>query len=364
MLDIPAISFSAEGYHPGYDLEVPARFAAQLLELLLETGFPERTLFNVNCPDPARPGGIRGARFTRLGKRVYGDKVQLRREEGRRRSYFIYGDEIGYLPEAGTDFEAVNDGFISVTPLHFDLMAHHLLGPLSSWDIDRLCAPLSEEAAPLEPVVEAAIFDLDGTLVDSVELIVESFKHATRVVLGRELPYESLIANVGKPLREQMEIIDPQRTDELVRVYREFNHREHDRMLTLYAGVADLLAQLQERGIRVGLVTSKSRATTWMAFETTGIEPMLDAIVCAEDTERNKPFADPILRALQMLGVEPEVTCYVGDSPYDLQAARAAGVRSVAVTWGVFEESALRAQGPDRVVRNMRELAAVLGATT
>lgn len=367
MLDIPAVSFSAEAYHPGYDLAAAAGFAAALVQMMLERGFPEKTLLNVNYPDPGRPGGVRGARITRLGKRVYGDQVQLQRGEGRRRSYIIYGDGLGYQPEAGTDFDAVNEGYVSVTPLHFDLTAHHLLEPLRSWDLGGLCVPsvsLPPWVPPLDPPPQAAIFDLDGTLVDSVELIVESFRYATRAVLGVELPYEEMIAHVGKPLREQMDIIDPARGEELVRVYREFNHREHDRMLKLYAGVADLLAGLQAQGIRVGLVTSKSRATTWMAFDTTGIEPMLDAIVCAEDTGRNKPFPDPILRALQELGVGAESACYVGDSPYDLQAARAASVRSVAVTWGVFEEARLAAERPDRLVRSVEQLAAVLGVAS
>jgi len=366
MLDIPAVSFSAEAYHPGYDLSAAADFAAVFVQMVLERGLPEKTLLNVNYPDPGRPGGVRGARITRLGKRVYGDQVQLQRGEGRRRSYIIYGDGLGYRPEAGTDFDAVNDGYVSVTPLHFDLTAHHLLEPLRSWDLGGLCGlplsqPLPTWSPPLEPPPKAAIFDLDGTLVDSVELIVESFRYATRAVLGVELPYEEMIAHVGKPLREQMDIIDPARGEELVRVYREFNHREHDRMLKLYAGVADLLAELQAKGVRVGLVTSKSRATTWMAFNTTGIEPMLDAIVCAEDTDRNKPFPDPILRVLQELGVRAESACYVGDSPFDLQAAHAANVRSVAVTWGVFEEARLAAERPDRLVRSVEELAAVLG---
>ena len=119
------------------------------------------------------------------------------------------------------------------------------------------------------------VFDLDGTVVDSVELIIVSFQHAIREVLGREMSREDAIAWVGRPLREQMELFSPEHADELVEVYREFNHREHDRMLKLYDGILHLLEGLRKAGVKVGLVTSKSRFTTQMAFDLTGHRGLL-----------------------------------------------------------------------------------------
>jgi 5'-nucleotidase len=133
MLDIPAIALSAEGYHAGYDLSVPARFAERLVSVALEHGFPPKTLLNVNCPDLPWQR-LRGARFTLLGKRIYGDKVQHHATEGRRRGYYIYNDDLGYERGRGTDFEAVSDGFISITPLQFDLMSHNVLEMLRTWE--------------------------------------------------------------------------------------------------------------------------------------------------------------------------------------------------------------------------------------
>lgn len=363
MLDIPAVAVSADGYREGYDLTAPAACAASLIGSILERGFPCRTLLNINVP-PLPLDSIAGVRLTRLGKRIYRDQVQLQHTEGLRRSFVIYGDELGYEEESGTDFEAVSQGFVSVTPIHFDLTAHEALECLRDLGLDTNLPTqptITAASAPLVPPPRAAVFDLDGTLVDSVELIVESFRYATRRVLGLELSREAMIAHVGKPLREQMQIIDADRAEELVRVYREFNHREHDRMLSLYAGVGELLEQLQRRGVRIGLVTSKSRPVTKMAFDVTGIEPLLDAIVCADETERNKPHPDPILHCLDMLGVSPEHACYVGDSPYDLQAAKAAGVKAVGVGWGVFDEALLLAEEPDRMVATVEELGRVLG---
>ena len=108
----------------------------------------------------------------------------------------------------------------------------------------------------MAPVFKAVVFDLDGTLVDSVELITLSFQHAIREVLGREASREEAVQHVGTPLREQMVRISPEQADELVAVYREFNHREHDRMLKLYDGILDLLNRLHEgrRQARAGHV--------------------------------------------------------------------------------------------------------------
>ena len=214
---------------------------------------------------------------------------------------------------------------------------------------------------PSGPVYQAVVFDLDGTVVDSVELITISFQHAIREVLGREISREDSIAWVGRPLREQMEMFSPEHAEELVRVYQEFNHRQHDRMLTLYDGVLHLLESLGYAGVKVGLVTSKSRHTTQMAFDLTGIESYFDATVCADESPGNKPSADPILLCLERLGVRPDRAAYVGDSPTDMQAAHAARVDAIAVTWGVFDTAALEAETPDVLVHTVPELAEVLG---
>lgn len=222
-------------------------------------------------------------------------------------------------------------------------------------------APQVAHAAARKAVYEAVVFDLDGTVVDSVELIIVSFQHAMREVLGREVSREGSIAYVGRPLREQMMFFSPEHVDELVASYREFNHREHDRMLTLYDGISPLLDRLQRSGVKLGLVTSKSRYTTQMAFDLTGIESYFGATVCADESPGNKPSPDPILLCLERLQVSPNDAAYVGDSPSDIQAAHAAGVDAIGVTWGVFDPDTLAAEKPGRLVHTICELAEVLG---
>jgi len=218
--------------------------------------------------------------------------------------------------------------------------------------------PVREEGAS---AYKAVVFDLDGTIVDSVELIIVSFQHAFREVLGWEISREESIAHVGRPLYEQMMIFSPEHADALVAAYREFNHREHDRMLSLYDGILHLLDGLQKAGRKVGLVTSKSRFTTQMALDLTGIESYFDATVCADESSGSKPLPDPILLCLKLLAVEPADAAYVGDSPADIQAALAAGTHAIAVTWGVFDVETLTAEKPGALVHTIPELAEVLG---
>ena len=208
------------------------------------------------------------------------------------------------------------------------------------------------------PVV---LFDLDGTLIDSGAIILASMRHASRTVLDREIEDEVLMATVGgQGLTEQMRLLDPERVDELIRVYREHNEPLHA-SLAACAGILDVLPGLAE-GRRLGIVTAKRRATVQLAFDALpGLEEWFDVVVGSEDTERHKPDPDPLLHALERLGAVPSEATYVGDSPFDVRAAKAAGVHAVAVTWGgIHAEERLREEQPDAVVHDARELLDVL----
>jgi pyrophosphatase PpaX len=201
------------------------------------------------------------------------------------------------------------------------------------------------------------LLDLDGTVIDSVTLIRESHRHAVRTVLGEDWPDERLVANVGRPLIEQMASFSPDRAEELYRVYRVWNHANTGRLLLAYEGVEDVLIALRTAGRRLGIVTSKSHDAVDLAW---GVLPSLrglfDVVIAAEDSERHKPQPDPILEALARLGAGPRGACYVGDAPFDMQAGRAAGVTTIAVPWGFFPPSALLAEAPDAMAQTPAEL--------
>ena len=206
------------------------------------------------------------------------------------------------------------------------------------------------------------LFDLDGTVIDSVALIRESHRHAVQSVLGLELPDEVLVANVGRPLIDQMRAFSPERAEELLTVYRRWNHANTAALLRPYPGMEHVLAELGAAGRALGIITSKSHPTVDLAFDVLPLRHHFDVVIAAEDTARHKPDPDPLLEALSRLGAGPERACYVGDAPFDLRAARAAGIAPIAVTWGFFPRATLEAERPDLVVeRPDRLLDALLG---
>jgi pyrophosphatase PpaX len=205
------------------------------------------------------------------------------------------------------------------------------------------------------------LFDLDGTLVDSGAMIIASYRHATRTVLEREIPDEVLAGFIGGgSIREHMRTLDEDRADELVRVYREHNEPLHDD-LQAFPGVEDLFKTLIAEGRRLGVVTAKRRRTVDLAFDVLPIERYFDVVVTTESTERHKPHPDPVLYALDELGVDRGEAAFVGDSPFDVSAGKAAGVFTVAVSWGkIHPEKRLREAGADVLVHSPQELLDVL----
>jgi pyrophosphatase PpaX len=212
-------------------------------------------------------------------------------------------------------------------------------------------------------VLSAALFDFDGTLVDTTEMIFQSMRHATSSVLGRDdLSREELLANVGQPLPRQMELFDAEKADLLLEAYRTHHEEHHDALIAGFPGVYETLNRLRTAGVRIIVVTSKRRRSVEMALEKfPGLGLVVDLFVTLEDTTEHKPHPEPLLKGLELAGDVPKDSAvYVGDSPFDVQAAKAAGLRSVAVSWGAFSEDTLREAEPDHLVRDLDAVVDVL----
>jgi len=211
-------------------------------------------------------------------------------------------------------------------------------------------------------LLRATLFDFDGTLVDTTDLIYQSMRHAAGEVLGREISREVLMANVGQPLPRQMELLSAEHAEALLASYRLHNEENHDALIKEFPGVEESLARLHAGGVRVAVVTSKRRFSVDMALKTfPGLGKVVDQWVTMEDTTEHKPRPEPLLKGLELLGNVPrKQAAYVGDSPFDVAAAKAAGVRSVAVSWGAFSEDALRAAEPDDLVPDLDSAVDVL----
>ena len=208
------------------------------------------------------------------------------------------------------------------------------------------------------PVV---LFDLDGTIVDSGWIILASYRHATTTVLGRDYPDEVLLARVGAgDLEEQMREFDAGKADQLARAYREFYAPLHSE-LQAFPGMLELLRRLDGESRTLGIVSAKRHDIVQLALDALGFGDTLDIVVGSDEAPRGKPYPDQILLALERLGADPDQTAYVGDAPFDVAAAKAAGVHAVGVTWGgIHSRERMEAERPDAVVDTAEELYAAL----
>ncbi len=204
------------------------------------------------------------------------------------------------------------------------------------------------------PVV---LFDLDGTVVDSGGIILASMRHATREVLGRDFGDVELMQAVGGPgLEAQMAVFAPERVDELVEVYRAHNEPLHEE-LEACAGMEDVLLRLHKEGRRLGVVTAKRRSTVELAFARVPLAHLFETVVGGDETEKHKPDPEPLLLAAERMHARPAEIAYVGDSPFDVMAAKAAGMHSIAVTWGrIHDRERLEREEPDAIVDTAEEL--------
>ena len=203
-------------------------------------------------------------------------------------------------------------------------------------------------------------FDLDGTLADTIPLIIASYQHAFREVMGVEVDEAAARSWIGRPLLPALLEVAPDHGHELDRVYREWNLANTARLIRTYDGIVELLQALDLAGARVAVVTSKRRETALLALQHVGISRSIEVAAALEDTADHKPHPAPLLHGAARLGVDPGDCVYVGDATVDLLAARAAGMAAVGVTWGAGEVAVLVALEADAWCRTVAELWEVL----
>lgn len=199
------------------------------------------------------------------------------------------------------------------------------------------------------PGYSTVLFDLDGTLIDSTELIMSSFRHTMRTHLDTIPSEAEWRQGFGTPLRPQLARFgrDAAEVDAMVETYRVYQRAHHDRLVTVFPGVPHVMAWLRERQVRLGIVTSKSRAGTVHGLRHCGLTDYVDVVVTSDDVTRHKPDPAPVVEALARLDRPPRGAVFIGDSPFDAMAGRAAGVSTAAALWGPFARADLEAHQPD-----------------
>jgi pyrophosphatase PpaX len=199
------------------------------------------------------------------------------------------------------------------------------------------------------PSLATFLFDLDGTLIDSVELIRRSFRHTLETHRSAHPGEDRWLAGLGQPLWDQFRMYtsDQAEIDAMIATYRQYNFEHHDTLVRAYPGMDAVIRELKGRGRRLGVVTSKMQRGTRQGLALCGMEGLFDTIVAADDTTKHKPNPEPVWLALERLEAGAETAVFVGDSTHDLAAGRAAGVKTAAALWGPFGRELLAPHQPD-----------------
>jgi pyrophosphatase PpaX len=209
----------------------------------------------------------------------------------------------------------------------------------------------------------AVLFDLDGTLADTTELILRCYRHTMQVHLGRALPDELWLAGMGTPLREQIKEFarDADEAARMTETYGTYQRAIHDDMVKAFPGAVEVVLALKATGSAVGVVTSRRTSMAQRTLARAGFEGTMDVLVGADDVVKGKPDPEPVLMALERLGLAGEAarTLFVGDSTFDIRAGRGAGTRTAAALWGPFAREVLEAEEPDHFLTRPEELLAL-----
>ncbi|WP_042350747.1 pyrophosphatase PpaX [Bacillus massiliigorillae] len=208
--------------------------------------------------------------------------------------------------------------------------------------------------------INTVLFDLDGTLINTIDLILASFTETLNHFYPNEYSREDMLKFIGPPLVDSFRTVDENRVDEMVTYYREYNMKNHDALVKEYDGVLETVEALQEAGFKIGIVTTKLRAAVLKGLKIGKLEPFFDVIVTLDDVQNAKPDPEPINKALEQLHAKPGEAIMVGDSSHDILAGQNAGTLTAGVAWTVQGREHLETFKPDYMLENMKDLLRIL----
>lgn len=209
--------------------------------------------------------------------------------------------------------------------------------------------------------INTLLFDLDGTLIDTNELIITSFLHTFDQFYPGKFSREDVLQFMGPPLIESFSSVDPKRAEEMVKVYREHNIANHDAFVTAFDGVYETIEALHRQQFKLGIVTTKMRHTVNMGLELTKLAPFFDVVVTLDDVKKAKPDPEPIYKALDLLRADVSSAIMVGDNHHDIEAGKNAGTLTAGVAWTAKGRNHLETFDPDFMLENMSDLLSIVG---
>ncbi len=199
------------------------------------------------------------------------------------------------------------------------------------------------------------LFDLDGTLLDTNELIIQSFQHTYQRHLNKQVNKEDIIKNFGEILKITLDREFGEQGEEAIKTYRNFQISNFERLITINEGVKEGVIELHRQGYKLGIVTSRLNDSAIKGLKHFGLLDYFESIIGADDTELHKPDPTPALLALKELDGKPEETIMVGDSPYDVLCGKNAKMTSVVVGWSALPRDMILKCDPDYVAESMEE---------
>ncbi|WP_100332309.1 pyrophosphatase PpaX [Bacillus xiapuensis] len=204
------------------------------------------------------------------------------------------------------------------------------------------------------------LFDLDGTLINTNELIISSFLHTLHHYYPNRYKREDVYPFMGPTLVETFSNIDPERTEEMVQRYRAYNLANHDALVTQFDGVFETVRTLKENDYKLAIVSTKMRDTVIKGLKLTNLYPFFDVIVALDDVKHPKPHPEPLQKALNALGSKPEEALMIGDNYHDINGGKNAGTKTAGVSWSVKGKEFLQSFHPDYMLDSMADLLDIL----
>ncbi len=211
--------------------------------------------------------------------------------------------------------------------------------------------------------INTVLFDFDGTIMDTNNVILQSWQHTFRTVEGKERPVEEILETFGEPLNITLKKLLPQiPIEEGASIYRGYHYENFIELISVFPGILELIKELNTRGYKTGIVTSRLRHTTEIGLKKYDMEQYFNVIVTCDDTDKHKPDPEPVNIALERLGSKPEEAIMIGDSMFDILCAKNAGVRAALVSWAlaVSEEDKTGDNAPDYIIEKAEDLLGIL----
>ncbi|WP_400243268.1 pyrophosphatase PpaX [Niallia sp. JL1B1071] len=207
--------------------------------------------------------------------------------------------------------------------------------------------------------INTALFDLDGTLINTNELIISSYLHTLNHYYPGKYSREDVIPFMGPPLLETFESIDKLRAQEMMTMYRAYNIENHDNIVTIFDGVYEAIKELKEKGFKLAIVSTKLSDVVEMGLKLTKLDEFFEVVVALDHVTKAKPDPEPVLLALEKLKASPAEAIMVGDNKHDILSGKNAGTLTAGVAWTLKGKAFLQEYNPDYIFDNMKDILSI-----